>query len=204
MPKVKVPRQSTALDMTAMVDVSFLLLTFFIMTTQFKSPEPVQVDTPSSISDTKIPDSDILTITVDKEDKIYFSIDNPSARMQLIDNMVTKYPNLQLNETQKKHFAFGSSVGVPVEQLPSLLNYAPTQQQNIKQPGIPADSLNNQLGDWIVQGRFANPKVRITVRADGGASYPIIKKVIKTLTERNINKFNLITDLEAKPESMGG
>ncbi|MBL7980147.1 MAG: biopolymer transporter ExbD [Bacteroidetes Order II. Incertae sedis bacterium] len=202
MPKVNIKRKSTVLDMTAMVDVSFLLLTFFIMTTQFRSPEPIIVDTPSSISDTKVPDMDIMTISVDKEDKIYFTIDNPKYREALLDNMRTKYPQLQLNATQKKHFVYGSSVGSPISQLPSLLNNPPAEHAKIKQLGIPADSTNNELGNWIVQGRFANPKVRITVKADASAKYPTIKKVIKTLTERDINKFNLITDLEEKPKNL--
>lgn len=203
MPKVKVPRKSTIVDMTAMVDVSFLLLTFFIMTTQFRSPEPVVVDTPSSISDIKLPDSDILTITVDKKDHIYFSIDNPKHRATLLDNMITKYPSLQLNETQKNHFIYsGSSVGSPIGELPKLLSIPPADWAGIEQQGIPTDSTDNQLGNWLIQGRMANPKARITVKADGGAKYTTIKKVIKTLTDRNVNKFNLITDLEEKPKNL--
>ena len=169
MPKVNIKRKSTVLDMTAMVDVSFLLLTFFIMTTQFRSPEPIVVDTPSSISDTKVPEMDIMTISVDKEDKIYFSIDNPKHRETLLDNMRSKYPQLQLNANQKKHFVYGSSVGSPISQLPSLLDHAPAEHSNIKQEGIPTDSTDNQLGNWIVQGRFANPNVRITIKADASA-----------------------------------
>ncbi len=74
MPKVKIPRKSTLIDMTAMCDVAFLLLTFFMLTTQFKSDESVIVDTPSSISEIKLPDTDILNITVTADGKLFFPI----------------------------------------------------------------------------------------------------------------------------------
>ena len=67
MPKVKVPRKSTSVDMTAMTDVAFLLLTFFMLATKFKPDEPVVVDTPSSISEIKLPESGIMQITIDKQ-----------------------------------------------------------------------------------------------------------------------------------------
>ena len=70
MPKVKVPRKSTAVDMTAMCDVSFLLLTFFMLTSNFVAKEPIVVAVPSSISEIKIPERDILTVLIDKDGKI--------------------------------------------------------------------------------------------------------------------------------------
>ncbi len=66
MPKVKVARKSTAIDMTAMCDVAFLLLTFFMMTTEFRGDESVIVDTPSSISEIKLPETDILNVTISR------------------------------------------------------------------------------------------------------------------------------------------
>ena len=85
MPKVKIPRKSTLIDMTAMCDVAFLLLTFFMLTTQFKSDESVIVDTPSSISEIKLPDTDIINITITQDGKVFFSIDNKNfTREKLI------------------------------------------------------------------------------------------------------------------------
>ena len=75
MSKVKVPRKSTSVDMTAMTDVAFLLLTFFMLATKFKPDEPVIVDTPSSISEIKLPESDIMLLTIDKDGRVFFGID---------------------------------------------------------------------------------------------------------------------------------
>src|SRR5512143_1117186 len=96
MPKVKVPRKSTLIDMTAMCDVAFLLLTFFMLTTQFKSDESVVVDTPSSISEIKLPDTDILNITITRDGKVFFNIDNKNfSRERLLAKISEKYPALQ-------------------------------------------------------------------------------------------------------------
>ena len=75
MSKVKIPRKSTLVDMTAMCDVAFLLLTFFMLTSNFTKKEPVVVNTPSSISEIKIPETDILMILVDSKGKIFVGID---------------------------------------------------------------------------------------------------------------------------------
>src|SRR6188474_1318341 len=104
MPKVKVPRKSTSIDMTAMCDVAFLLLTFFMLATKFKPDEPVTVKTPSSISEIPIPDNDIMLITVDAKGRIFFSIDNKNMRNDLIDNM-DEYKHLGLSKEEKYKFA---------------------------------------------------------------------------------------------------
>jgi biopolymer transport protein ExbD len=91
------------------------------------------------------------------------------------------------------------SFGVPISRLKQLLNVPDAQQKNVNQPGVPADSLNNELGDWIMQTRYSNPQVRIAIKGDNDADVPTIQKVIKTLQDRKVNKFNLITDMEVKP-----
>ena len=74
MPSVKIPKKSTFVDMTPFVDVAFLILTFFIMATKFKPPEPVEVTTPNSVSTQELPESNALLITIDKEGKVYFTV----------------------------------------------------------------------------------------------------------------------------------
>jgi biopolymer transport protein ExbD len=205
MPKVKVPRKSTLIDMTAMCDVAFLLLTFFMLTTQFKSDESVMVDTPSSISEIKLPDTDILNITITKEGKVFFSIDNKNfARERLLAKISEKYPELQFTPQEEKAFALTGSVGVPLNQLKGYLDLDETERKMYDQPGIPIDSSNNELGTWIMQGRLSNPNVRITIDGDQACPWPVIKKVMDTLQDKNVNKFNLITDLEADPNKLKG
>jgi len=203
MPKVKVPRKSMFVDMTAMCDVAFLLLTFFILTSKFKTEEPVIVDTPSSVSEIKLPDVDIMLITVDKEGKIFFNIDGQFKRKELIEKMDEKFA-LGLTEEQKIKFALGSSFGVPMGGLKQYLSLSHEEQLKVVVPGIPADTARNELADWILYGRITNPKIRIAIKADQDANYPAVGKVIKTLQDRKVNKFNLITDLEANPNKLAG
>jgi biopolymer transport protein ExbD len=204
MPKVKIPRKSTLIDMTAMCDVAFLLLTFFMLTTQFKSDDSVIVDTPSSISEIKLPDTDILNITISVDGKVFFNIDNNNfARERLLQRMSEKYSGLQFTDEEIKAFVLSGNVGVPLNQLKDYLASDDPEKKN-DQSGIPIDSTNNELGDWIMQGRLSNPNVRITVKGDQYCPWPVVKKVMNTLQDKNVNKFNLITDLEADPNKLKG
>jgi biopolymer transport protein ExbD len=205
MPKVKVPRKSTLIDMTAMCDVAFLLLTFFMLTTQFKSDESVIVDTPSSISEIKLPDTDILNITISKDGKVFFNMDNKNfSRERLLQRISEKYPELKFTPEEEKAFVLTGNVGVPINQLKGYLALDEFERKTYPLPGIPVDSTNNELGTWIMQGRLSNPNVRITVKGDQACPWPIVKLVMNTLQDKNVNKFNLITDLEADPNKLKG
>jgi biopolymer transport protein ExbD len=195
MPKVKVPRKSTSVDMTAMTDVAFLLLTFFMLATKFKPDEPVTVDTPSSISETKLPDVDMMMITIDKENRVFFGIDGQQKRDSLLDMISAKY-KVAFTENEKKEFSLLSAFGVPVAQLKQFLNIPVAERSKIKQPGIPSDSLNNELGDWIWFSRLVNKNIRVAVKGDQSTSFPVVKQVMNTLQDKKMNKFNFITTLE--------
>jgi biopolymer transport protein ExbD len=204
MPKVKMPRKSTHIDMTAMCDVAFLLLSFFMLATKFKPDEPVVVVTPASISKVILPDADIMMITVDAKGRVFFSIDNKNIRKGLIEDMNT-YKGLGLNENEMNSFAIGSSIGMPFNQLKSYLD-ADADQRKIYDKntmGVPTDtSVNNpdnELAAWIRSARNNNPKLRICIKADGAATYPYVQKIIATLAGWKIFKFNLITNLKAVP-----
>ena len=216
MAKHQMPKKSTNVDMTAMCDVAFLLLTFFMLATQFKPNEPVSVTTPNSISEIPLPDADIMLITVDKDGRIFFSIDNKIVRQELIDKL-DEQKGLNLTAAEKNSFTLGSSIGVPFSRLKSYLAATPDQQSEMDKtnPGIPTDTVvtseANELALWIKEARYSNPKLRITIKADGATPYPNIKKVIGTLEGWKIFKFNLITGLKAVPpgtaayeEQMGG
>lgn len=205
MPKVKIPRKSTLIDMTAMCDVAFLLLTFFMLTTQFKADESVIVDTPSSISEVKLPDTDILNITISSDGKVFFNIDNKNyTRERLLARITEKYSELQFTPEEEKAFVLSGSVGLPLSQLKGYLALEEVDRKLYQLTGIPVDSANNELGVWIMQGRLSNPNVRITVKGDQACPWPVVKKVMNTLQDKNVNKFNLITDLEADPNKLKG
>lgn len=199
MPKVKVPRKSTSVDMTAMTDVAFLLLTFFMLATKFKPDEPVIVDTPSSISETKLPDVDMMMITIDKENRVFFGIDGQQKRDSLLDMISAKY-KVAFTEKEKKEFSLLSAFGVPVAQLKQFLAIPATERTKIKQPGIPSDSLNNELGDWVWFSRLVNKNIRVAVKGDQSTSFPVVKQVMNTLQDKKMNKFNFITSLERGAE----
>ncbi len=200
----KLPRKSTNIDMTAMCDVAFLLLTFFMLATKFKPEEPVVVKTPSSISSIMLPDNDVMLLTVDTKGRIFFAIDNKLKRKALIED-INAAKGLNLNQAEMNSFAIGASIGVPLNQLKSYLSAPPEQQKNIDMsaPGVPTDTIAtseaNELGAWITSGRMTNPKLRVCIKADGDASYPNVSKIVKTLEGLKVFKFNLITNLKAIP-----
>lgn len=198
MPKVQVKRKGVALDMTAMCDVAFLLLTFFILTTKFKPNEPLTVDTPTSISDIKLPESDIMIISVGNDGRVFFGIDGQYNRVAMLEKVAGER-GLSFSEKQKKNFSLLDSFGVPIASLSSYLDSEGPEMQKFDQKGIPCDSLNNELYSWVISARRANPGIRIAIKGDRGVDYKVVKNVINTLQEQNINRFNLVTGLEAKP-----
>lgn len=188
--------------MTAMTDVAFLLLTFFILTAQFRAQDAAAIDTPSSISGIKVPDKNIMTIGLGKDGKVYFGIDNQQERIEMLDNIATAR-GLTFSDREKKEFALMSNFGMPIAQLKQFLSLSKEQQGKVKQPGIPTDSTgagpNNELKDWVFNSRKANNDLRIAVKGDNLAKFPEFKNVLATLQAQNINKFNLITGTEAPP-----
>jgi biopolymer transport protein ExbD len=199
MPKVKIRRKSTWIDMTAMCDVAFLLLTFFMLTSNFTKKEPVLVATPSSVSEIKIPETNIMTVLVDPSGKVYFGIDGQDKRQQLIEKMAETY-KVNLSPDEVKRFSLIDIFGNPMYAMKAFLNLSPEirdlPQNNL---GIPADSTNNQFKEWVRAAREVNPDLRIAIKADQKTPYPVIKKVMKSLQELDENRYNLITKLETAP-----
>lgn len=194
----KPARKSPSMDMTAMCDVAFLLLTFFIMTTQFKSQESVTVDTPSSISEIKVEDKDMATITIDKDGKYYFGVTNPTDRYALIQRMNEKY-SAGLSEAQQASFTKLAETGVSITSLKQYLSLSDAQKGQVKLEGIPNDSTKSELVDWVkTYLTDINKKAKLAVRGDVKTQYPAIKSLFTELGKSEINKFQLITDSETK------
>lgn len=202
MPKVKVPRKSTSVDMTAMCDVAFLLLSFFILTTKFKSADAVEVVTPTSVSTKPAEDKNVVMITMDKDGKAYFGIgDNNESEKETIIDAIDQQKQLSLTDKEKKAFVKGGSVGVPFSMLKSYLQLNEEQIKNYKAPGIPLDSANNELTLWMAAANTAYTGSRMTllVKGDNNAKYPTFKGVIDAFKKNEIFKFAMVTDPEGIP-----
>jgi len=199
MPAVKPKRNFPMMDMTAMCDVAFLLLTFFILTAQFKSQDAATIETPSSISSIKVPDKDIMIISIGKDGKVYFGVDTPQTRIAMLESM-SSTEGVAFTEKQKKEFSYQSNFGFPIRSMPQWLGMKPDKMKEIIQPGIPVDSTaQNELAKWIYAARRSNPQLRIAIKGDNVSKFPVFKDVMGALQAQNINKFNLITGTEAPP-----
>ncbi|HTO35564.1 MAG TPA: biopolymer transporter ExbD [Flavobacterium sp.] len=202
MAKAKITKKATSIDMTAMCDVSFLLLTFFILTSTAKIPEPLQVQTPSSTVQTKLPDTDLATITVGEE-KAFFGVIGKDVRKRTLELMGEKY-GVEFSDEEKERFSLIDAFGVPIDQLRGLieLNSSDRNKEGL-QNGIPKDSLNNQLKDWVYNARVANieknkKELQFAIKGDAKEEYPTIKEIMDILQDQKINSFSLVTGLRGK------
>src|SRR6476620_973322 len=204
MPKVKVPRKSTSVDMTAMCDVAFLLLSFFILTTKFKPAEALAVVTPKSVSTQVAEQKDVVLVTMDKDGKVYFSVsdDNTAEKGEIID-AVAQARGIALTDQEKNAFKRSNSfVGVPFNQLKGYLQLSADQLKTFNFPGIPVtDTLNNELQVWMraAAGAYQGKKMNLLVKGDNNAKYPSFKGVIDAFKKNEIFKFQMITDPEGVP-----
>jgi biopolymer transport protein ExbD len=196
MPKVKVPRKSTTVDMTAMCDVAFLLLTFFMLTSNFVAKEPIVVAVPSSISEIKIPERNIVTVLIDQEGKVFFGLDTQQDRREVLENVGKAY-DISFTEKELNEFSKIGMSGVPIEKMSAFLALKPEERDTKEAAiGIPTDSLNNQFEVWIKTARQVNRELRLAIKSDQLTPYKVIKDVMGTLQDNNENRYNLITSLE--------
>jgi biopolymer transport protein ExbD len=226
MAKVKVKKQSTFIDMTAMSDVTVLLLTFFMLTSTFISKEPIQVTTPSSVSEIKIPEANLITILLDKQGKVFLSLDFQQEQVLETLRAVGNDYGYTFSPKQEDSFKKLKSFGVPIASMRDFLDLPVDKQDaylsdvNNPRVGIPTDSVevrdgvggvvskDNEFKRWIRyatqirdDARKSNPdlpELQLAIKADKQTNYPVVKKVMDDLRSPELrkNRYLLITNLK--------
>lgn len=200
MSRPKLPRKSTSVDMTAMCDVAFLLLSFFILTTKFKPSEAIVVTTPSSVASKVAPDKDFVMVTIDKDGKVFLSIDDENKK-EAIASALNSSRNLgiDVNAFKKAEF-FGTSFS----QLPQFLALPKDKQKGELLPGIPCkDSTNNEMIEWmrLIFNAYQGSQMKaLLLKGDNDSKYPAFKNVIDAFKKNDFLKFQMVTNPENVPE----
>ncbi len=210
MPNVKIARKSTATDMTPFVDVAFLILAFFIMATEFKPQEPVQITTPKSVSADKLKEENAVHINFDSEGRVFFSmsVKNPTKDKDVIKQTIesiNQRRNLGLTAANINDFTNSPTVGVPFNELKGYLNTPTDRRSAYPMKGIPVDSTNNELAEWVGAAKstfYAYDKsmqVFYMIKGDNEAKYPLFDGVLEAMRKNDQYSFKLITDPKAAP-----
>ncbi len=230
MGKVKIKKKETRIDMTAMSDVTVLLLTFFMLTSTFLQKEPVTVITPPSVSEEKVPDANLLSVLVSPEGKVFLEVlgskdstmKSETVRADLLKNMVAEYkkthPSANLAFTNKEIETFSklNAFGVPITKMKEWLNLEPDQRDKALEagPGVPInmneDPNNpNEFQMWIRAAyNSVNPELQesmvkgrvIAIKADQTTPYSVVNVVMDNLQTMKMNKFTLMTALKTEED----
>ena len=230
MGKVKIKKKETRIDMTAMSDVTVLLLTFFMLTSTFLQKEPVTVITPPSVSEEKVPDANLLSVLVSPEGKVFLEVlgskdstmKSETVRADLLKNMVTEYKkthpsaNLQFTNKEIETFSKLNAFGVPITKMKEWLNLEPDQRDKALESG-PGSPINmnedpnnpNEFQMWVRAAyNSLNPELQeamvkgrgIAIKADQTTPYSVVNVVMDNLQTMKMNKFTLMTALKTSEE----
>jgi len=230
MGKVKIKKKETRIDMTAMSDVTVLLLTFFMLTSTFLQKEPVTVITPPSVSEEKVPSENLLSVLISPEGKVYLEVlgDKDSTmksevvREDILKNMVARYNELrpsnpvQFTKQQYETFSKLNAFGMPMKDMAKWLDMPVDERDKQLEagPGIPInmneDASNpNEFQMWV-QAAYNSLDVNlkdaivkgtgIAIKADQTTPYSVVNVVMDNLQTIKMNKFSLMTALKSEED----
>ena len=204
MGKIKIEKKDIWIDMTPMSDVMTLLLCFFMLTSTFLTPEPVKVNTPSSVSEVKVPENDVLNILVSPEGNIYVGSENKNTMQEMMETVTDKF-GISLNGAQLKNFREDAMIGAPMAVFTDYYSLDKEKMgEEIQRLSIPLDSIDggkSEFQEWVAAARDSNPDIRLAIKADGATSYAVIKKMMSELQDMNENRYQLITNLDTKKQA---
>ena len=203
MGKIKIQKKDIWIDMTPMSDVMTLLLCFFMLTSTFLTPEPIKVNTPSSVSEVKVPENDVLNILVSPEGNIYVGSENKNTMQEMMETVTGKF-GISLNGTQLKHFREDAMIGAPMNVFTDYYSLDQEKMgEEIQKLSIPLDSIDggkSEFQEWVTAARESNPDIRVAIKADAKTPYAVIKKMMSELQDMNENRYQLITNLDTKKQ----
>ncbi|QTV04684.1 biopolymer transporter ExbD [Faecalibacter bovis] len=196
MARVKPKRRGPDMDLTAMSDMAWLLLSFFILTSNFRDPETVAVVTPTSVSNEKMAEENMMIAKIDGKGNFMMSFEEDD-RIPALERMGDKY-GVKFTDAEKKAFKSLPEFGVPMAEMRQFLNL-PADKQATYNPGIPLDTIGGakiEVVDWIFEAQETNPDLFLAIKGDETSEYKQFKTLIKQLQLKNMNKFQLITSQE--------
>ena len=202
MGKLKIKKADIWIDMTPMSDVMVLLLTFFMLTSTFVKNEAVKVNAPGSVSEIKVPETQVLQIIVDNTGKVFIGLDKPGYMQEMLTGFEGKFSGLTLSPLQEKNFVGLASFGVPMNKMSDVLKHEASDINNIqKDMGIPLDSINGGMSEfqcWVDAARNASfgDDMKIAIKADAATKYGVVKKMMSELQDMSENRYYLITTLK--------
>ncbi|MBO7051377.1 MAG: biopolymer transporter ExbD [Prevotella sp.] len=202
MGKVKIKKADVWIDMTPMSDVMVLLLTFFMLTSTFVKNEAVKVNTPGSVSEIKVPETEVLQILCDKEGRIFIGLDKPGYMREMLDNFKGTVTSLNLSPLQEKNFVALASFGAPVAKMSDVLKHESSEiNEYQKELGIPTDSIDGGMSEfqlWVDAARSSSfgSDMKIAIKADADTPYKVIKKMMSEMQDMSENRYYLITNLK--------
>ena len=203
MGKIQIQKKDIWIDMTPMSDVMTLLLCFFMLTSTFLTPEPIKVNTPSSVSEVKVPENDVLNILVSPEGNIYVGSENKNTMQDMMETVTGKF-GISLNGAQLKHFREDAMIGAPMNLFTDYYSLEQEKMaEEIQKLSIPLDSIEggkSEFQEWVTAARESNPDIRIAIKADAKTPYAVIKKMMSELQDMNENRYQLITNLDTKKQ----
>lgn len=202
MGKIKIKKADVWIDMTPMSDVMVLLLTFFMLTSTFVKNEAVKVNAPGSVSEIKVPETEVLQIIVDKDGKIFIGLDKPGYMQEMLEGFKSKFSGLSLSAMQEKNFVGLASFGMPMNKMSDVLKHEARDVNNLqKEMGIPTDSINGGMSEfqcWVDAARNSSfgDKMKVAIKADAATPYKVVKKMMSELQDMSENRYYLITTLK--------
>ena len=203
MGKIKIEKKDIWIDMTPMSDVMTLLLCFFMLTSTFLTPEPIKVNTPSSVSEVKVPENDVFNILVSPEGNIYVGSENKNTMQDMMETVTGKF-GISLNGAQLKHFREDAMIGAPMNLFTDYYSLEQEKMaEEIQKLSIPLDSIDggkSEFQEWVTAARESNPDIRVAIKADAKTPYAVIKKMMSELQDMNENRYQLITNLDTKKQ----